>query len=67
VLARVGGGWVLSQKELTATELAARIVELMDDPAALEDAAAAATSQGRVDAAEQLADLVESVAGGRAA
>jgi UDP-N-acetylglucosamine--N-acetylmuramyl-(pentapeptide) pyrophosphoryl-undecaprenol N-acetylglucosamine transferase len=67
VLARVGGGWVLPQKELTATELAARIVELMDDPAALEDAAAAATSQGRVDAAEQLADLVESVAGGRAA
>jgi UDP-N-acetylglucosamine--N-acetylmuramyl-(pentapeptide) pyrophosphoryl-undecaprenol N-acetylglucosamine transferase len=58
-LAEAGGGWLMPQNELTAADLAARIGALMDWPQELERAAAAAKGEGRLDAAERLADVVE--------
>lgn len=63
VLAEVGGGWLMPEKELTATVLARRLGELYENPGELALAAEAAHEEGRVDAAERLADLVEEVAG----
>ena len=54
-----GGAWIVPERELTPEALARRLASLMDDPAALERAAAAAKAEGRVDAAERLADLAE--------
>ena len=47
---------------LTHSDLARRIGALMEDPDALAAAADASRGEGRVDAAERLADLVEAVA-----
>lgn len=63
VLAEAGGAWVMAERELTEAGLAKRISELVGAPDELDAAAAAALSQGRVDAAERLADLVEQTAG----
>jgi UDP-N-acetylglucosamine--N-acetylmuramyl-(pentapeptide) pyrophosphoryl-undecaprenol N-acetylglucosamine transferase len=57
-LAATGGGWMLSQAELTAAILAERLATLLGDPAALQLAAAAARGFARDDAAERLAALV---------
>jgi UDP-N-acetylglucosamine--N-acetylmuramyl-(pentapeptide) pyrophosphoryl-undecaprenol N-acetylglucosamine transferase len=54
------------EKELTATALARRLGELYENPGELALAAEAARNEGRVDAAERLADLVEEVAGEKA-
>jgi UDP-N-acetylglucosamine--N-acetylmuramyl-(pentapeptide) pyrophosphoryl-undecaprenol N-acetylglucosamine transferase len=66
-LADAGGAWLMPEKDLTAKSLAERLSALCGAPDELEQAAAAAQSAGRVDAAERLADLVEEVAGERAA
>jgi UDP-N-acetylglucosamine--N-acetylmuramyl-(pentapeptide) pyrophosphoryl-undecaprenol N-acetylglucosamine transferase len=66
VLSNVGGGWLMLEKELTATALARRLGELYENPGELALAAEAARNEGRVDAAERLADLVEEVAGEKA-
>lgn len=58
-LADAGGGWLMPERELTPQALAARLKQLMDAPNELSAAAAAAKGQGRLDAAERLADLVE--------
>jgi UDP-N-acetylglucosamine--N-acetylmuramyl-(pentapeptide) pyrophosphoryl-undecaprenol N-acetylglucosamine transferase len=61
-LAEAGGAWVVPEHELTPTVLARRLGDFLEDPEALAIAADAAHAEGRVDAAERLADLVEAVA-----
>jgi UDP-N-acetylglucosamine--N-acetylmuramyl-(pentapeptide) pyrophosphoryl-undecaprenol N-acetylglucosamine transferase len=61
-LAEAGGGWLMPERELTAKTLAGRLATLMDAPAELAEAAAAAKAQGRLDAVEQFVALVERVA-----
>ncbi len=59
-LADAGGAWLMPQPTFTAAALTAKLTELLNDPAALGTAAAAARTQARPDAAAALADLVES-------
>jgi len=66
VLADAGGAWLVPENELTPTVLARSLGDLMEDPDELSMAADAAHGEGRVDAAELLADLVEAVAKERA-
>jgi UDP-N-acetylglucosamine--N-acetylmuramyl-(pentapeptide) pyrophosphoryl-undecaprenol N-acetylglucosamine transferase len=54
-----GGAWLVPQPEFTAPALAARLMDMLEHPAALARAAAAARTLARPDAAERLADLVE--------
>ncbi len=54
-----GAGWMIPQDAFTPPALAARIGELLNDPARLSMAAARASSIGHADAASALADLVE--------
>ncbi len=65
-LAEAGGGWLMRETDLTVAVLARRLAALMDWPDELARAAAAARAQGRLDAAERLADVVEQVAGRKA-
>jgi len=58
-LAGGGGGWIVPERELAPAVLAERIASFMDRPEELSAAAEAAGRQGRADAAERLADLVE--------
>ncbi len=59
-----GGGWLMPQAELTADALAAKLSGLLSAPHVLQQAAAAAKSQGRPDAVIALADYVEDLASG---
>jgi UDP-N-acetylglucosamine--N-acetylmuramyl-(pentapeptide) pyrophosphoryl-undecaprenol N-acetylglucosamine transferase len=61
-LAEAGGGWLMRESEMTVTTLANRLGALMDWPDELKRAAEAARTQGRLDASERLADVVERVA-----
>jgi len=63
VLVTAGGGHLIRQDEFTAERLAQELSQLAAKPAILAGMAAAARRAGRVDAAEQLADLVIRVAG----
>lgn len=56
--AATGGGWIMPQAELTAGDLSELLARVLADPAALQDAAAAAYGFGRAGAAGRLADLV---------
>lgn len=67
VLAAAGGGWMIEQPALTADRLAGEIAGLIAAPDRLAAAAAAARGVGRPDAADRLADLVETVAASQAA
>jgi UDP-N-acetylglucosamine--N-acetylmuramyl-(pentapeptide) pyrophosphoryl-undecaprenol N-acetylglucosamine transferase len=60
--ARAGAGWVREQTDLKSTEFAAFLAELRYQDARLQAAAAAALAHGRPDAAQRLADLVETLA-----
>ena len=62
VLANAGGGWLIDQSELTPARLAGDITRFMKEPERLSTAAAAARAEGRPDAVDRLADLVEQVA-----
>ena len=62
-----GGALCIEQKDLTPERLADELARLFVNPDALAAAAAAARSQGRPDAVHRLADLVEELAGLRAA
>jgi UDP-N-acetylglucosamine--N-acetylmuramyl-(pentapeptide) pyrophosphoryl-undecaprenol N-acetylglucosamine transferase len=64
VMADAGAAWLMPESALTPALLAERLQLLMDTPAALAAAALAAQGCGRRDAAERLADLVESLAPG---
>ena len=57
-LAESGASWCIEQKVLTADRLSAEISRMIDQPQALEAAAAAAKQQGRPDAVQRLADMV---------
>jgi UDP-N-acetylglucosamine--N-acetylmuramyl-(pentapeptide) pyrophosphoryl-undecaprenol N-acetylglucosamine transferase len=63
VLDKAGGALRLHQDEFTPERLAAEIARLASTPQKLVAMAAAARSQGGIDAAERLADLVMTVAG----
>ena len=60
-LAESGGAWCIEQKDLTPRRLADDIAMLLARPGMLATAAAAAKLQGRPDAVERLADLMESL------
>jgi UDP-N-acetylglucosamine--N-acetylmuramyl-(pentapeptide) pyrophosphoryl-undecaprenol N-acetylglucosamine transferase len=62
-LAEAGGAWCLEQKDLTPAALAEVVGRLLAAPDALVRAAAAAKAQGRPDAVQRLADLVEELMG----
>lgn len=57
-----GGAWVFSQADLTADKLGLRLAALIEQPASLAAAAAAARNFGHRDAAARLADLIAAVA-----
>lgn len=57
-VAKVGGGWVMLEKDLTADNLKNLLEDLLSNPQKLSDAATAAKTQGRGDAAVRLADVV---------
>jgi UDP-N-acetylglucosamine--N-acetylmuramyl-(pentapeptide) pyrophosphoryl-undecaprenol N-acetylglucosamine transferase len=63
VLSEAGGALRIVQSELTPERLASEISDLAADPLKLDAMAKAARNVGRLDAAEQLADLVVKVAG----
>ena len=60
-IADAGAGWVEPQQTLTPQRLADRLRELLTGPGVLADAAAAARAAGHPNAAEALADLVETL------
>ena len=62
-LTTAGGALLIRQDEFTAERLARELSQLAARPAILAGMAAAARRAGRLDAAEQLADLVIRVAG----
>jgi UDP-N-acetylglucosamine--N-acetylmuramyl-(pentapeptide) pyrophosphoryl-undecaprenol N-acetylglucosamine transferase len=63
VLVTAGGAHLIRQDEFTAERLAQELSQLAAKPVILAGMAVAARRTGRVDAAEQLADLVIRVAG----
>ena len=63
-MARAGGARMIAQSEFTPEALARQIEALAEDPQALANAAARSLSVGRPNAAKDLADLVERIAGG---
>ena len=63
MLENAGGAIMIEQAEFTPERLAAELAELAAAPEKLSAMAAAARGEGRLDAAERLADLVAKVAG----
>ena len=59
--AGAGAGWLMPEAEATPESLAQRLAMLLDDPAALTNAAAAARKFSQGDAAARLADLAEAL------
>jgi UDP-N-acetylglucosamine--N-acetylmuramyl-(pentapeptide) pyrophosphoryl-undecaprenol N-acetylglucosamine transferase len=58
-LGKRGAAWVMPQPHFTAPALTKQLAALLDDPAGLAAAAAAARAQSRASAVGALADLVE--------
>lgn len=56
-----GGAWLMPQDAFTVETLASRLETLFSRPSALEKAASCAKASGRPDAAQNLADLVETL------
>jgi UDP-N-acetylglucosamine--N-acetylmuramyl-(pentapeptide) pyrophosphoryl-undecaprenol N-acetylglucosamine transferase len=63
-IAKAGGARMIPQEAFTPDTLARQIAALAEDPQALANAAARSLSVGRPHAAQDLADLVERIAGG---
>jgi len=63
-MAEAGGARMIPQDEFTPATLALQIAALVKDPEALANAAARSLSVGRPNAASDLADLFERIAGG---
>ena len=63
-MAKAGGARMIAQHDFTPEALASQIEALVHDPEALANAAARSLSVGRPNAASDLADLVERIAGG---
>lgn len=64
VLADAGGAWVMEQRGLRPNPIADVIEDLFSNPDKLIAAAQAARGEGRPDAADRLADLVEGLVSG---
>lgn len=62
-LTGAGGGWLMEEADLTPEALAELVAGLAADPARLASAAKVAFEHGVPDAADQLADLVQDIAG----
>lgn len=60
-LAEVGGAWIIEQSALGPDRLAAELTDLMKNPKRLIAAALASKQQGRTDAADSLAELIETI------
>jgi UDP-N-acetylglucosamine--N-acetylmuramyl-(pentapeptide) pyrophosphoryl-undecaprenol N-acetylglucosamine transferase len=60
-LVNAGAGWVLPDSLMTPPSLALKIATLISTPGVLADAARAAKSMARLDAAEALADAIEAL------
>ncbi len=63
-LATDGAAWVMAEGDFTAEALAARLAGLMADASRLTAAAVAAAALGRPEAARDLGNLVDQLAGG---
>ena len=63
-MAKAGGARMIAQSDFSPDALAQQIEALVHDPEALANAAARSLSVGRPNAASDLADLVERIAGG---
>ncbi|WP_319413406.1 undecaprenyldiphospho-muramoylpentapeptide beta-N-acetylglucosaminyltransferase [uncultured Cohaesibacter sp.] len=63
-LEEVGGAWVLQQRGMRPNDISDLLEDLIANPDKLTAAAEAARGQGKLDAADRLADLVEQLAGG---
>ena len=61
-LGNAGAAFLVQESDLTAARLAGHLAEVLGNPELARDMAASAAAQGRPDAAERLADLVETVA-----
>lgn len=61
-LVEAGGAWLMPQAEMTVDSVLKLLNELFEDVSALQGAAEAAQEMARPRAAQELADLVESVA-----
>lgn len=59
----VGAGWLIPEPDFTSDSLSQRLASMFGMPTILEKAAEASRRAGRPDAAERLANLVESVIG----
>ena len=62
VLVKVGGAWMLEQRGLRPNDISDLMEELLSHPDKLITAAEAARKEGKLDAADRLADLVADVA-----
>ncbi|WP_137178410.1 undecaprenyldiphospho-muramoylpentapeptide beta-N-acetylglucosaminyltransferase [Roseomonas sp. AR75] len=60
-LASVGAAWLMKQRDFTAESLAQHLGKVLDTPAVLARAAAAAAREAHPEAARRLADLVQSL------
>jgi UDP-N-acetylglucosamine--N-acetylmuramyl-(pentapeptide) pyrophosphoryl-undecaprenol N-acetylglucosamine transferase len=65
-IAATGAGWLMPQSDLSPEVLASRLEALYTRPSVLAEAAGAARAAAHPDAADRLADLVLSLAEGRA-
>lgn len=61
-LVAVGGAWMMPQEKFTAHACRQTLEALLDDPFTLLEMAESAAKIGRVDAAKELADVVEQLA-----
>lgn len=55
---KVGGGWMILEKNLTIEALKLTLQNLLESPETLQKAAEAAKNQGRIDAAHRLAEMI---------
>jgi UDP-N-acetylglucosamine--N-acetylmuramyl-(pentapeptide) pyrophosphoryl-undecaprenol N-acetylglucosamine transferase len=62
-MAKAGGGKLITENELTAPRLASEIFSLLDQPEQIQQLAANARTLGRPDAARDIVNLIEEVAG----
>lgn len=62
---KAGGGWMIEEKNLTQETLSSLLEQVLSYPQSLENAARAAKTLGKPDAALRLADLVEEIAASR--
>jgi UDP-N-acetylglucosamine--N-acetylmuramyl-(pentapeptide) pyrophosphoryl-undecaprenol N-acetylglucosamine transferase len=62
-MSKAGAGKLITEPELTAERLAKEIFSLLDQPAEIEHLASRARSLGKPNAAHDIVDLVETVAG----